>query len=197
MDKVLVIGATGQLGRAAIRKLKTRGASLRALVRSPDSRRPLPKPGHRACPRRSDRSRQPHARLRRHHYSYRHRKRRHSHPPHRYLRGRRARWLSQPHSSRHRRPGPAIRIHLGPTFEARTPFAFTSVQARNRTGSDRQRTRPRHLASRRLHGHCLHHDGKRHPPARLRERHRSPARSVSPTATSPASKTASSRSTWR
>jgi uncharacterized protein YbjT (DUF2867 family) len=37
MDKVLVIGATGQLGRAAIRKLKTRGASLRALVRSPDS----------------------------------------------------------------------------------------------------------------------------------------------------------------
>ena len=37
MDRVLVIGATGQLGRAAIRKIKTRGASIRALTRSPES----------------------------------------------------------------------------------------------------------------------------------------------------------------
>jgi uncharacterized protein YbjT (DUF2867 family) len=37
MDRVLVIGATGQLGRAAIRKLKDRAACIRALVRQPDS----------------------------------------------------------------------------------------------------------------------------------------------------------------
>ena len=37
MDRTLVVGATGQLGRAAIRKLTTRGASVRALVRSSES----------------------------------------------------------------------------------------------------------------------------------------------------------------
>ena len=36
-DRILVAGATGQLGRAAVRKLTTRGASVRALVRSPES----------------------------------------------------------------------------------------------------------------------------------------------------------------
>jgi uncharacterized protein YbjT (DUF2867 family) len=36
MDKVLVVGATGQLGSAAIRRLQTRGAHLRALTRSPE-----------------------------------------------------------------------------------------------------------------------------------------------------------------
>ena len=34
MEKILVIGATGQLGLAAIKKLKTRNAAVRALVRS-------------------------------------------------------------------------------------------------------------------------------------------------------------------
>ena len=37
MDRILVIGATGQLGTAAIRKLKAQGANVRALVRSADS----------------------------------------------------------------------------------------------------------------------------------------------------------------
>ena len=37
MDRVLVIGATGQLGRAAIKRIKTRGASIRVLTRSPES----------------------------------------------------------------------------------------------------------------------------------------------------------------
>src|SRR4051812_33393174 len=37
MDKILVVGATGQLGRAVLKKLKTQGASLRALVRNPES----------------------------------------------------------------------------------------------------------------------------------------------------------------
>lgn len=37
MDKILVVGATGQLGTAAIRKLKARGSDVRALVRSAES----------------------------------------------------------------------------------------------------------------------------------------------------------------
>lgn len=37
MDRVLVIGATGQLGQTAIRKLQARGARVRALTRSPES----------------------------------------------------------------------------------------------------------------------------------------------------------------
>ena len=37
MDRVLVIGATGQLGWATMRKLQTKGARIRALVRSSES----------------------------------------------------------------------------------------------------------------------------------------------------------------
>jgi len=37
MEKILVVGATGQLGAAAIRKLVGRGASVRALVRSSEA----------------------------------------------------------------------------------------------------------------------------------------------------------------
>jgi uncharacterized protein YbjT (DUF2867 family) len=37
MARILVVGSTGQLGTAAIRRLKMRGANVRALVRSPEA----------------------------------------------------------------------------------------------------------------------------------------------------------------
>src|SRR3954451_7198184 len=37
MDRILVVGATGQVGRAAIRKMMSRGASVRALIRSAEN----------------------------------------------------------------------------------------------------------------------------------------------------------------
>src|SRR6266699_3322047 len=37
MDRILVIGATGQLGWATIRRLRATGAQLRVLIRGPES----------------------------------------------------------------------------------------------------------------------------------------------------------------